>query len=64
MYLTGDSSREDSYFEVCIELYAGEVPEVRLFAGTHCLGVARGDVVLRFFDCLRRLVALRVEETH
>ena len=32
----------------------GESPELRLDACRHCLGVLRGDLVLKFFDCLRK----------
>jgi hypothetical protein len=28
-------------------------PELRVFIAAHCLGVLKGELLLRFFDCLR-----------
>jgi hypothetical protein len=39
---------------VYLDLYPGEAPELHLTVESHSLGVLRGDLLLTFFDCLRR----------
>jgi len=48
------SERPAPYSGATLTLFTGDDPELRACFGTHCLGVLRGGLLLRFLDCLRQ----------
>lgn len=49
-----DSQDRQSRSPLQLQLFAGEAPELGLYISSHCLGMLRGELLLRFFDCLRK----------
>jgi hypothetical protein len=55
-------SQDQAYSRTWLSFCAGKAPELRLEIAGHCLGVLRGKLLVRFFDCLR-MRARTVSET-
>lgn len=53
-----EAERGKAWNPVQVQIYAGENPELKLRISGHCLGVLRGELLKRLFDCLRKRCAL------
>jgi len=48
------NTEEETYYGCAsLTLMAGQSPELRLCISTHCFGVLRGELLTKFFHCLR-----------
>ena len=47
-------TRPAPYSGLSLTHFSGDDPELRACFGTHCLGVLRGGLLLRFLNCLRQ----------
>lgn len=62
--VTLQDADDPDYSAVRLILFANEgKSQLRLYLSTHCLGVLNGDLLARFFQCLRRRSAVTGGET-